>query len=322
MSKVIVLDYGHGGTDSGAVSGKHIEKIYNYDTGKACKKELERHNVTVYETRKSDEYLSISQRCAIAKKFKNVDYMVSIHHNAGGGDRGECIHSIFGTKGQELAEVISKEMKVIGQTTVKVYDREHNGNDYYGMIRGTTIPTVITEVAFLDNAKDVTICDTLAERQRNGKAIAHGILKKLGININSTSNNINTDTSSSSSNSTYTVKVTTDTLNVRIGPGTSYKVNTQVKKNEVYTIVETKNGWGKLKSGAGWICLDYTSKNSTSNAIKVGSKVKIVGSKYATGQTIPSWAKSKTYTVSKIDENKALIKEITSWVYIKDLKLT
>lgn len=188
MSKVIVLDYGHGGTDSGAVSGKHIEKKYNYDTGKACKKELERHGVTVYETRKNDEYLTLSQRCAIAKKFKNVDYMVSIHHNAGGGDRGECIHSIFGTKGQELAEVISKELKVIGQTTVKVYDREHNGNDYYGMIRGTTIPTVITEVAFLDNAKDVTICDTLAERQRNGKAIAHGILKKLGVSIKSESN--------------------------------------------------------------------------------------------------------------------------------------
>lgn len=194
MSKVIVLDYGHGGSDSGAVSGKHIEKVYNYDTGKACKKELERHGVTVYETRKNDEYLSISQRCAIAKKFKNVDYMVSIHHNAGGGDRGECIHSIFGTKGQELAEVISKEMKVIGQTTVKVYDREHNGNDYYGMIRGTTIPTVITEVAFLDNAKDVTICDALEERQRNGKAIAHGILKKLGISIKSESNS-NTSTS-------------------------------------------------------------------------------------------------------------------------------
>lgn len=194
MSKgVIVLDYGHGGTDSGAVSGKHIEKKYNYDTGKACKKELERHGVTVYETRKNDESLTIAQRCSIAKKYKNVDYMVSIHHNAGGGDRGECIHSIFGTKGKELAEVISKELKVIGQTTVKVYDREHNGNDYYGMIRGTTIPTVITEVAFLDNVKDVTICDTLEERQRNGKAIAHGILKKLGISIKPESNS-NTST--------------------------------------------------------------------------------------------------------------------------------
>ena len=251
MSKgTVILDYGHGGSDSGAVTGKHIEKVYNLDTGKACKEELERHGVTVYETRKGDEYLSISQRCAIAKKYKNVDYMVSIHHNAGGGDRGECIHSIFGTKGRELAEVISKELEVIGQTTVKVYDREHKGNDYYGIIRGTTIPTVITEVAFLDNVKDVTICDTLEERQRNGKAIAHGILKKLNIPIND----------NSVATKSYKVKVATDVLNVRSGAGTNYKITTKVKKNEVYTIVQEKGNWGKLKSGAGWICLDYTNK--------------------------------------------------------------
>ena len=209
MSKgVVIIDYGHGGSDSGAVVGKHIEKIYNYDTGKACKEELEKYGVTVYETRKGDEYLSISQRCAIAKKYKNVDYMVSIHHNAGGADRGECIHSIFGTKGKELAEVISKELKVIGQTTVKVYDREYNGNDYYGIIRGTTIPTVITEVAFLDNAKDVTICDTLEERQRNGKVIAHGILKKLGISIKTEASSNN----STSKETTYYRVVTNSYL--------------------------------------------------------------------------------------------------------------
>ena len=44
----------------------------------------------------------------------------------------------------------------------------------------------------------------------------------------------------------YMVKVTTDTLNVRIGPGTSYAITTQVKKNQVYTIVETQGKWGKL----------------------------------------------------------------------------
>lgn len=248
MSKgTVILDYGHGGSDSGAVAGKHIEKVYNLDTGKACKEELEKYGVTVYETRKGDEYLSIAQRCAIAKKYKNVDYMVSIHHNAGGGDRGECIHSIFGTKGKELAEVISKELEVIGQTTVKVYDREYKGNDYYGIIRGTTIPTVITEVAFLDNVKDVTICDTLEERQRNGRAIAHGILKKLGISIND---------KPVSTTKSYKVKVTTDVLNVRSGAGTNYKVTTKVKKNEVYTIVEEKGNWGRLKSGAGYISLN------------------------------------------------------------------
>lgn len=58
----------------------------------------------------------------------------------------------------------------------------------------------------------------------------------------------------------YTVRVTANVLNVRSGPGTRYKVTTSIKKNEVYTVVEEKNGWGKLKSGAGWISLKYAKK--------------------------------------------------------------
>lgn len=56
----------------------------------------------------------------------------------------------------------------------------------------------------------------------------------------------------------YLVRIATDVLNVRSGPGTNYKINRTVKRNEVYTIVDEVNGWGKLKSGAGWICLTYT----------------------------------------------------------------
>lgn len=134
-------------------------------------------------------------------------------------------------------------------------------------------------------------------------------------------NKSNINTSQPSTSGSYTVKVTTDVLNVRSGPGTNYSITTKVKRGEVYTIVGTNGMWGKLKSGAGWICLDYTSKKNTGSTIKVGSKVKIVGSNYATGQIIPNWVKQEVYTVSKIDGNKALIKEITSWVCVKDLRL-
>jgi len=67
-------------------------------------------------------------------------------------------------------------------------------------------------------------------------------------------------TNTSKANTSYKVKVTADVLRVRAGAGTTYKVNTTVKKDEVYTIIEEKNGWGKLKSGAGWISLAYTTK--------------------------------------------------------------
>lgn len=58
----------------------------------------------------------------------------------------------------------------------------------------------------------------------------------------------------------YLVKVTTDVLNVRADATTNSKIVTTVKKGEVYTIIGEKNGWGFLKSGAGYICLDYTKK--------------------------------------------------------------
>lgn len=56
----------------------------------------------------------------------------------------------------------------------------------------------------------------------------------------------------------YIVVINTDTLYVRSGPGTNYKINTTVKRNEAYTIVGESGNWGKLKSGAGWIHLGYT----------------------------------------------------------------
>ena len=67
-------------------------------------------------------------------------------------------------------------------------------------------------------------------------------------------------TPAKSSTTSYKVKVTAGVLNVRKGPGVSYAVATKIKKGDIYTITQTKNGWGKLKSGAGWINLSYTKK--------------------------------------------------------------
>lgn len=65
---------------------------------------------------------------------------------------------------------------------------------------------------------------------------------------------------SQNTSQSYKVKVTANALNYRAGAGIQYKINGQVKKNEIYTIVEEKNGWGKLKSGAGWVNLKYVKR--------------------------------------------------------------
>ena len=70
-------------------------------------------------------------------------------------------------------------------------------------------------------------------------------------------------TGSNSGNTAFTsylVKVTADVLNVRQKPSTSSPITTQVKKGGIFTIVAQDGKWGKLKSGAGWIHLDYTKK--------------------------------------------------------------
>lgn len=55
------------------------------------------------------------------------------------------------------------------------------------------------------------------------------------------------------------------------------------------------------------------------NTIAIGSKVRIIGNYYATGEKISEWAKKKLHTVSQINGDRALLKEIISWCYIKDL---
>lgn len=58
----------------------------------------------------------------------------------------------------------------------------------------------------------------------------------------------------------FIVQITASSLNVRRGPGTNYAVAQTVSKGQVFTIVQQQGGWGKLKSGAGWISLKYTAR--------------------------------------------------------------
>ena len=64
----------------------------------------------------------------------------------------------------------------------------------------------------------------------------------------------------------FTVKVSISNLNIRKGPGTDYAKTGKFTGKGVFTIVEVQSGqgasagWGRLKSGAGWISLDYAAK--------------------------------------------------------------
>lgn len=117
------------------------------------------------------------------------------------------------------------------------------------------------------------------------------------------------------------VKVKTDCLNIREKAGTNYKITGQIKDKGIYTIVEESNGqgankWGKLKSGMGWISLDYTSKYNESqakpqistNEILKGNKVKVKqGAKTYTGGSLASFVYSNVYDVIEVNGDRVVI---------------
>lgn len=87
----------------------------------------------------------------------------------------------------------------------------------------------------------------------------------------------------------FTVKVIIPDLNIRKGAGMNYAVTGKYTGKGVFTITEVKDGWGKLKSGAGWIYLenpDYCTiqgKAPTSAAAwtpAVGDVVNFTGNKH------------------------------------------
>lgn len=132
----------------------------------------------------------------------------------------------------------------------------------------------------------------------------------------------------------YLVKVTADVLNIRKGPGTNYDISGQIKDHGVYTIVEESDGtgaskWGKLKSGAGWISLDYVEKQTSNSApkkeqpkeIKKGSKVKFTGTKSYSGIKLADWTHNAVFDVIEVSGNRVVIGKgtaVTAAVNIKD----
>lgn len=253
MAKKVYLDPGHGGNQPGAVKYV-VEKDVNLVMSLACRDYLVANGVEVKMSRTGDTNTDISRSCKEANSW-GADIAVSIHNNAGGGDGFEVYYGIgsdmSGSLG--LAKAIEVEVKAIGQNSRGCKTRKgSSGLDYYGFIRETDMPAIILEGAFVDNKNDVTIIDTKAEQQAFGYAYAKGILKYLGVadkGLNGGKEEPKPSEPKPSEDSKNLVKVKTANVNIL------KELPIVVKKCPVgtYTIIEEKNGYGRLKSGIGWI---------------------------------------------------------------------
>lgn len=200
MAKVYI-GVGHGGSDSGAVKYL-VEKDVNLKMALACRDYLKAAGVDVKISRTTDKDSSIAEKVTAANSW-GADLAIDIHNNAGGGDGAEVYHSIVGGTGKRLADHILSEFEKIGQNVRGAKTKQENGTDYFGFIRLTDMPAVITESVFIDNSADAAQADTEAECKAFGIAIAKGVLRTLEI----ADNIVNPSTPSKPAQTIYRVQV-------------------------------------------------------------------------------------------------------------------
>ena len=156
----VIIDPGHGGTDSGATGNNLLEKDYNLLISKYMYDRFKELGVPVAITRDSDTTLSPTDRVnTILNKFGNSSdvILISNHVNSGGGEGAEVIYALRNK--DTLARRILENIGAAGQETRKYYQRRlpsDTSKDYYFIHRNTgNLEPLIVEYGFIDNTKDV-----------------------------------------------------------------------------------------------------------------------------------------------------------------------
>ena len=174
----VIIDPGHGGTDSGATGNNLLEKDYNLLISKYMYDRFKELGVPVAITRESDTTLSPSDRVnTILNKFGNSSdvILISNHVNSGGGEGAEVIYALRNR--DTLARRILENIGAAGQETRKYYQRRlpsDTSKDYYFIHRNTgNLEPLIVEYGFIDDTKDVEFL------KENYKELAEAVISAV-----------------------------------------------------------------------------------------------------------------------------------------------
>jgi len=179
----IVIDPGHGGTDTGALSPHGLfEKNANLLQANAVRKALEALGFNVLMTREHDETLVLTERPRLAVDRK-ADAFVSIHHNAPAVDkdaasiRYSAVYS-WNEIGEELSDAISARLAAALDG-----DIPSKGSLYanFAVTRNTEIPSCLIEFDFLTSPEGEEAIFSIPRRKFLAEAVARGIADWCGI---------------------------------------------------------------------------------------------------------------------------------------------
>ncbi len=190
-------------------------------------------------------------------------YVLEVHFNASAktdytGDRvmkGSMMYIDRSEKGHSVEDAILSNLYKAGSRQawdgVVVSQRQWpTGLMVQNRVRAQGVSHAVLETCFMSDKDDVDWY--LNNKVKIAEAIINGIKTGFGLG-------------KQQSFKPYMVKITDPALNIRKGPGTNTAVVGCIRGMGVYTIISESAGpgaskWGELRSGAGWISLDYTKK--------------------------------------------------------------
>ncbi len=190
--KHIVIDVGHGGSDSGALAKYNGTVIYEKDLNLSIALRiyelLQKAGANVTILRDKDVYMTLYSRPEAANTL-NADLLVSIHNNSAttsAPNGTEVLYynkedekSIYGFTSQEVAELIQKEL--VKETGLK--DRGIKDCPHLAVLNKSLMPAVIIEGGFLSNPNDLQRMVTEEFKEAYAISVVRGVINALNSSV-------------------------------------------------------------------------------------------------------------------------------------------
>ena len=182
MTKKIMWDKGHGGSDPGAVGNDLQEKTLTHQIVEYAMAYLN-NNYTGFDqrtTRTGDQTVALNSRDDVADNW-GADVFVSVHINSGGGTGFETyIYNAQPSSSTiDLQNILHPEILAAMQRFGNITDRGKKRANF-AVLRETNMPSILTENLFIDTA-DSTYLKNKEFLKAVGEAHARGVAKFLGL---------------------------------------------------------------------------------------------------------------------------------------------
>ncbi|XOK59361.1 N-acetylmuramoyl-L-alanine amidase [Paenibacillus elgii] len=185
----IVVDAGHGGSDSGAIGVNGLqEKTVNLDIARRLRDLLVQRGYEVVMSRNTDDFISLKGRVDFTNG-QQPDLFVSVHANSyfNADARGAMV-LYYDDAYPQSSYPASEEMKALTPESRKLAQQvldafvQTTGLENKGLVpssvyvvRMGTVPSILVETAFLSNAEEAELLASDSMRQTMALGIARGI---------------------------------------------------------------------------------------------------------------------------------------------------